>query len=47
MNIHDNGQNDPIAFDLGSWTPVASDVKRELEKQTGRKLTNIPVEVAA
>lgn len=44
-SIHDHGENDPIPFDLGSWTPVADAVRRKLEAQTGKVLTD--VEVAA
>ena len=41
--IHDHGENDPIPFDLGSWAPVAAAVRRELEAQTGRALTDVEV----
>jgi len=42
MNIHDHGENDPLEFTLGSWAPVAAVVRRELEEQTGRVLTQLP-----
>ena len=41
--IHDHGENDPIPFDLGSWAPVADAVRRALEAQTGRALTDVEV----
>ena len=42
-SIHDHGEHDPIPFDLGSWAPVADAVRRELEAQTGRTLTDVEV----
>jgi len=41
--VHDHGENDPIPFDLGSWASVATAVRRELEAQTGRALTDVEV----
>lgn len=42
-HIHDNGQNDPIEFDLGSWAPVARASRYYVEQVTGRELTTIPL----
>ncbi len=41
MNISDHGENDPIPFELGSWTAVAEAIKRSIEEQTGRELTDV------
>lgn len=41
--ISDNGENDPIPFDLGSWLPVAGKVREHLEETMERVLTQVDV----
>jgi hypothetical protein len=43
MNIQDHGENDAVPFDLGTWSPVAEAIRRDLEKQFGRPLTDVEV----
>lgn len=43
--IHDHGESDPIPFDLGSWASVADSIRRDLEGQMGRVLTDVEVAV--
>lgn len=39
--IHDNGENDALAFDLTGWQAVAEATKKHIEAITGRELTNV------
>ena len=39
----DHGNNDPIPFDLGSWQPIAEQVRKHIKDTLGRdELTEIP-----
>lgn len=40
----DQGQNDPLPFDLSGWKPVADEVRKHLKQLHGRNedLTEIP-----
>lgn len=39
----DQGQNDPIPFDLGNWKPVAEKIAEHIKQMHGREeLTEIP-----
>jgi hypothetical protein len=42
--MSDQGQNDLLPFDLGSWQPVAEQVRKHLKEMHGRNedLTEIP-----
>jgi len=42
MTPIDNGQNDPIPFDLTGFKPLAEQIKKDLEALYGRELTEIP-----
>lgn len=39
--ITDQGQDDPLPFELGSWQAVAEATKKHIEAITGRELTNV------
>jgi hypothetical protein len=41
MHVSDHGENDPIPFDLGSWSAVADQARESIESTTRRKLTDI------
>jgi len=37
----DQGQNDPLPFDLTGWNAVADAIKKHIEAEYGRELTEI------
>lgn len=39
--ITDQGKDDPIPFDLGSWEPIAKKTAEYIKELYGRELTEI------